>query len=497
MEKLSMQDATFLYSETDKVSNHIASLQQYELPKNTTPLAFIESLRTYLSDRIHLLPLLTRKVKMMPGGIDHAVWIQDGNFDINNHVIEVPIEAPGSFDQVQAKVAELHAKPMKRSQPLWCFYIMTGLEDGNVAYYAQVHHACVDGMAGQLFTVLLTDPTPEPQVKGCPSDFHKDETPGISELLTSSFRNLMDYQSNSIERGIGMMKTATSLGQRAIDPSKSFGAAGQTIPKTRFNHPVERERAFACGKLPLSDIRKIGKTMGTSVNDVFLSICSGALRRYLTRTNELPRRNLVAGCPVAVPKQGRADQGNSVSMMAVDLFTNLADPRSRLLQIKASSKVAKELTAELADSLDTNTSLLGLPALTRAASWMNEATGAAETMPMPFNVLISNVPGPRETLYSNGAKMLSHYPVSIPAHGLGLNITVQSYCDGFFVGFTACKKTVPDIQALRDDLMAAFFELKSLTIPTSVSEIGSSAPLTTPVEPTETAVSDEKLHRVA
>jgi hypothetical protein len=124
---------------------------------------------------------------------------------------------------------------------------------------------------------------------------------------------------------------------------------------------------------------------------------------------------------------------------------------------------------------------------------MNEFTGAAETMPMPFNVLISNVPGPRETLYSNGAKMLSHYPVSIPAHGLGLNITVQSYCDGFFVGFTACKKAVPDIQALRDDLMAAFYELKALTIPANISEIGGS----TSVEPAKTVVSDEKLHRVA
>jgi diacylglycerol O-acyltransferase len=497
MEKLSMQDATFLYSETDKVSNHIASLQQYELPKGVSPQTFVASLRVYLNDRIHLLPLLTRKVKMMPGGIDHAVWIQDGQFDINNHIVEIAIESPGTFEQVQAKVAELHAKPMDRSRPLWRFYVITGLADGNVAYYAQVHHACVDGMAGQLFTILLTDPTAEPQAKNCPADFLKDEKPGIGELLLSSFQNLAEYQRGSIDRSIGMLKTASSLGQRAIDPSKSFGAAGQSVAKTRFNHPVEEARAFACGKIPLSDVRKIGKAMGASVNDVFLSVCSGALRRYLTRHGELPRRNLVAGCPVALPKQGRADQGNSVSMMAVDLFTNIEDPRTRLLRVKASSKIAKELTAELAGSVETNMSLFGLPAMTQAASWMNEFTGAAETMPMPFNVLISNVPGPREPIYSNGAKMLSHYPVSIPAHGLGLNITVQSYCDGLFVGLTACKKAVPDVAALKDDLIAAFVELRSLTLPANILEMGNPQPAEKPAEAVKTDDSEEKMHKVA
>ena len=451
--------------------NHIASLQHYQLPEGVTPSEFVVSLRTYLLDRIHLLPYLTRKVKMMPGGLDHAVWVQDGNFDIHNHVVEVPLEAPGSFDQVQTKVAELHSEPLNRDMPLWGFYVMTGLEDGTVAYYARVHHACVDGMAGQAMTFCLTDSTPEPIQHNCPEDYVQTEDPTLSDLLSASFQNLMQFQSSALDRTLGMMMTATNLSQRVVDPSKHFGALIQPAPRTQLNHSIEKTRTYACAKLPFQDVRQIGKAMGASVNDVFLTICSGALSQYLSRRGELPETNLLAGCPVAVPRQGRIDQGNSVTLMTVDLFTTVEDPRIRLLRIKDSCQTAKDVAVDFADSLETNMSVLGLPALTRMASLFGEYSGAAEAMPVPFNVVISNVPGPRETLYCNGAEMLSHYPVSIPAHGLGLNITVQSYTNGLYVGLTACQKAVPDLADLRDDLVSAFTELKGLVVPATVSDI--------------------------
>lgn len=484
MEKLSMQDASFLYAETANVMNHIGSLQQYKLPDGMDASEFVEKLQTYLVDRIHLLPYLTRKVQMMPAGIDHAVWIQDGDFDIKNHVVEVPLKAPATFDQAQEKVAEIHSRPMNRDMPLWRFHIMTGFDDGTVAYYAQIHHACVDGMAGQALTLCLTDPTPEPQSHHCPGDYIQNEIPTFAEMLRASFTNLWNFQANSLDRTVGMMRTATSISQRAVDPSKTFGALSQQAPKTRFNQTVTKDRTYACAKLPLMDVRKIGKTMGASINDVFLTICSGALRRYLQRTGELPKQSLLAGCPVAVPRQGRKDQGNSVSLMSVDLFTNVKDPRARLLRVKESTVTAKEVTSELAASMESNVSLFGLPAMTRATSLFSELTGAANNFPSPLNVLISNVPGPRETLYSNGAQMLSHYPVSIPAHGLGLNITVQSYTDGMFVGLTASKNVVADITVLRDDLIAAYMELKNLVIPAEVSELAKKAPAKIEQEPT-------------
>ena len=326
-------------------------------------------------------------------------------------------------------------------------------------------------MAGQAMTLKLTDATPEPEQFDCPQDYVQSENPELRDLLQASFENLLQYQVSSISRSYGMFKTTTNLIQRAIDPGKSFGAFAQTAPRTPFNQTITQDRSYACVKLPFQEVRKIGKSMGASINDVFLTICSGALRRNLLKAGHLPEENLLAGCPVAVPKQGNSDQGNSVTLMTVDLFTNVKDPRVRLLKVKNSSHTAKEVTSEMADALDNNTSLLGLPALTRAASLFGEASGAANTMPMPCNVLISNVPGPRETLYSNGAKMLSHYPVSIPAHGLGLNITVQSYTDGLYVGLTACPKAAQDVKALRDDLIASFQELRGIVTPTAVTEI--------------------------
>lgn len=471
MNKLSMQDATFLYSETDSVMNHIASLQQYELPDGVSPKEFIDSLKVYLMDRIHLLPYLTQKVQMIPGGLDHAVWVQDGEFDIKNHVIDVPLDAPGTFDQVQQKVAELHSEPMDRNHPLWCFYVITGLDDGTVAYYSRIHHACVDGMAGQAMTLSLTDTTPEPVSHDCPKNYIRDENPSLNELLIDSFLNLWRFQSSQVDRSLGLVKAATNLTQRAINPGMSFGAFGQQPPKTRLNQTIDKERAYACLKLPFAEVKKIGKVVDASINDVFLTICSGALRSYLERQNELPRQSLIAGCPVAVPREGRNDQGNSVTLMNVDLFTNVSDPRTRLLRVQSSGQAAKEVTVDMAEALETNMSVLGLPALTRAASLFGEMSGMADNVSLPFNVLISNVPGPRETIYSNGAKMLSHFPVSIPAHGLGLNITVQSYTDGLYIGLTACPKAVPDLECLRDDILAAYRDLKTALAPATVSEI--------------------------
>ncbi len=506
MDKLGMLDANFLYSETDKMMNHIASLQQFELPTGVSAGEFVTGLRAFLTDRIHLVPYLTRKIKFIPGGLDHAVWVSDGNFDIANHVIEVPIEAPGSFAQLEAKVAELHAKPMDRRKPLWAYYIFTGLDDGNIAFYNQVHHACLDGVAAQMAILSLTDNSPEHPLHHAPANYPEAEKPTLSELFEASFKNLMDYQMGAMDRNIGAMKSFTKMTQRAIDPGKSFGAMGQSAPRTRFNHAIEQERSYAAGKLSLTDVKKIGKTMGASVNDVFLSVCAGALRTYLERKSELPMRSLIAGCPVSVARPDGKQLGNSVTMMNVDLFTTIADPRVRLLKVKASAITAKEVTADLADGFDANVSLPGLPAMIRAASLASEISGAANALPMPMNVVISNVPGPRETLYSNGAKMLSHYPISIPAHGAGLNITVQSYCDALYVGFTACKKALPDADVLRDDLIAAFNELKALVLPDNVREISEALEAketlqTAPVEVAsvhaEAAESEQPLNKVA
>jgi WS/DGAT/MGAT family acyltransferase len=197
------------------------------------------------------------------------------------------------------------------------------------------------------------------------------------------------------------------------------------------------------------------------LNDVFLAVCSGALRRYLGRLGELPERSLVAGCPVSLRRPGDKSLNNQVTMMQVSFATDEADPVKRLLRIARSSIQAKGVVAAIASSYDTDVALPGLPGLVRAAAQFNERLNLADAPAagVPFNMVVSNVPGPRQPLYSLGGRVLTHYPVSIPAHGQAMNVTVQSYADHLFFGITGCARALPDAPVFRDDLLDAYAEL--------------------------------------
>ncbi len=502
--KLGAVDANFFYSETANNPNHIASLQKFELPTGVSSSAFISGLKTFMAKRSHLVPYLTRKVQFMPGGFDHPVWVPVDDFDINNHITEVVLPCPGTLEQLEETTAAIHAELMDRSLPLWKLTVLTGLEDGTVAFYNQVHHACIDGMAGQAATQILMDTSPdhtvavepsagkepsadkeplagaEPSAGSQPSagsesagkKLSKDQaSPQLLDLYVMSLQNLINFQLTSAGRFIGGIDSLAKLGQRAIDPSKSFGALSEAAPTTAFNQAVTRERSFAVGELPLADAKIIGSTSGCKVNDVFLAICAGGLRKYFQRSYTLPSKALIAGCPVSLRKPGDTGMDNQVTMMSVSLATDIADPRLRLLSIRDSANTAKDVTIDMASGFNADVSLPGLPFVATAMAKLSDSIRLADSAPMPINLVISNVPGPRATLYSNAARMLTHYPVSIPAPGLGVNITVQSYVDTLYFSITACKKALPSAQLLRDDMIAAYQELKQLLPAATVTTI--------------------------
>ncbi|XOV90413.1 MAG: wax ester/triacylglycerol synthase family O-acyltransferase [Pseudomonadota bacterium] len=463
MQRLGATDANFLYTETDLTPNHIASVQRLALPHGVSEQAFVEDLKQYVASRAHLIPYMQRRLQFLPGNFDHPFWVQDRHFSIDNHVIEAPLRAPGTLAQLEKKVAELHAVNMDRSRPLWHIYVITGLEDGTVALYNAIHHAAIDGIAGQTALMLLMDTTIEPREIQPPAGPVSDND-DFGSLLQASFEKLVKYQLNSASRMFSNMETMRRMIQRAVDPSRQFGALAEPAPRTRFNSTIVKRRSYAVGELPLSDLKAMGKQLGCTVNDAFMAVCAGGLRRYLLRHNELPETGLIAGCPVSLRGAGNGDMGNQVTMMSVNLATQMEDPKLRLLAIAESARVGKEVTADLAGSLDAEMSLPGLPVFMTAAAAASEQNHLADVVRMPVNVVISNVPGPRETLFCNRARMLTHYPVSIPAHGVGLNITVQSYVDTLYMGITACARALPDPDLLRDDMLAAFLELQQLLL---------------------------------
>ena len=486
MYKLSATDAGFLYAETPLSPMHVASVQVLALPQAVTEDEFIATLRPYIAARSHLVPYLTNRLQVTPFDLDHPLWVRDPDFDIDRHIYRVDVPAPGGRAELEQTVAKLHAEPLDRSRPLWDMAVLCGLADGDrienrrVAYYSRVHHACLDGMAGQAATINLMDSEPDAQtIPSPPSEF--TERPAHHDalsLMVDAWRNFTAKQVDQVTRWPERLTAATRLWQRALDPSKSFGVPRTPSPQTAFNRPVSAARTYAVGELAVADVKAVGRALGATLNDVFLAVCGGGLRRYLKAEEELPRAPMIAGCPVSLRQPGDRSLNNQVTMMQVALGTDIADPQARVAAVVASARAAKATTAEAAPLLTGDAALPALPAALRSTALWGERMGAANG-PQPVNVVISNVPGPRQTLYSNGARMLTHYPVSIAAHGTGVNLTVQSYDGVLYLGITACARALPDAGRLRDAILAEFIDLKatiSPAQPTNVHQFSATAP---------------------
>jgi diacylglycerol O-acyltransferase len=479
--KLAGLDAAFLYNETERAPQHIASIQVVEIPGEREPAELVADFKATVAQRLHLVPYLTNRLQATPFDLDHPVWVRDPDFDIDRHVLEYRVAAPGGRAEFEAAIAELHAVPLDRSRPLWQIWVLTGLSGGRIAYYNRVHHACLDGVSGQAAVQALLDRSPEGAAVPAPDAAFgtRPSAESFGSLLVGAFENFANYQIRSSTRLVHDVGTAVRVLQRAINPDKGLGAAAEPAPRTRFNRSVHRARSYATGEVPLADVKRIAKVTGATINDVVLAVCSGGLRRYLMRQGELPERSLIAGCPVSLRRPGDHSLNNQVTLMQVAFATDEPDPRVRLLKIVRSSRQAKGLVADLAASYDSDLALPGLPAvMTRTARLLESANAAdAPGADLPFNMIVSNVPGPREPLYSLGGRVLTHYPVSIPAHGQAVNVTVQSYADHLFLGITGCARALPDAQRFRDDLLDAHAELMYFVLGIATApSTGASAP---------------------
>jgi WS/DGAT/MGAT family acyltransferase len=476
MYKLAGLDAAFLYNETERSPQHIASIQVVEREEGLSNDDILARFKATVVGRLHRVPYFTNRLQFTPLNLDHPIWVRDPAFDIDHHIIEHRVAAPGGRREFEAAIAALHAIPLDRSRPLWQIWVLTGLEGGRFAYYNRVHHACLDGVSGQAAVQALLDETPDACAVPAPADGYANRAASepVTSLLFGALENLARYQFRQFGRLFNHVDTGMRLLQRASDPSKGLGAAVEPAPHTRFNRAVHAERSYATGELPLADIKAIGKITGTTLNDVFLAICAGGLRRYFDRIGELPARSMIAGCPVSLRQPGDQALNNQVTLMQVSFATDEADPVKRLLKIAHSSAQAKGLVADVSGSYDADVAMPGLPALMSSAARLLEAANLADlpAAAPAFNMVVSNVPGPRRQLYSLGGRVLTHYPVSIPAHGQAVNVTVQSYTDQLFFGVTGCAKALPDAQRFRDDMLGAFAELAQRVLGVSASVKG-------------------------
>ncbi len=463
--QLKILDAAFLYAETTNSPMHIAGLQILEVPIERR-MTFFREMQQHVAARASMIGFMTRRLVASPLGLDHPYWETVDELDIDQHVRRVMLPKPGSIAQLQNLVARLHSRRLDRSRPLWEYYLIEGVEGTRFAWYTKMHHACIDGAAGQMLLDIFGNATPDDSPIG-PSVPDVTAPGWLERLLRAGVRRnaqpLNDLQ--TMREGLASF---ARLAARALN-GRSFGAYAQRAPHTRFNRAIGSDRTFTVGTLSLSEVKAVGKAYDCSVNDVFMAVCAGGLRSYLNDLNELPELPLIAGVPVSLRKAGDRSMSNQVTMLLASLETQQADPVSRLISIRNSARAGKAIVEAIGPSMPQDTHALGLPLVAQSAMASIELFRLGDSMSMPVNLVISNVAGPRDAVFIHGAKMLTHYPVSIPAHGMALNITVQSYQDRMDFSLTACRDALSDGDKLRDDMLTAWLALKATVLPTNDS----------------------------
>ncbi len=439
---------------------HVGSLTIYEPPADLVG-SFADRVREHLARRLHLAPLLHQRLEQMPLELGHPVWVEAGDVDLQWHVRGERLKRPGSLAQLEARVAELHAQTLDRTRPLWQFTVFDGLSGGRVAMFARVHHAALDGAAGVQLAHAMMDLGPVPR-DVAPAHARQARETGKRKLLGELFSNSVAQYAKLAKSMPDALRAVAGSAREMAGKLKHPLALREELlaPKTRFNAQIGARRAFATLSLPLEQAKAVGAACGATVNDVLLATVSGALVRYLKRHRDLPRRSLVAAVPINLRDADASSGGNQVTMLPTSLATDERDAGTRLAAIHAGMNRLKATTAGYRQLIPTDFPSLGAPWLFGGLTRLFERTRLADRIPLPANLVVSNVPGPPVPLYLAGARMRGYFPVSIVVHGLALNLTVHSYDGQLDIGVVACPDNVPDLPQLIDDLRAAFDDLR-------------------------------------
>lgn len=467
MKPLSGLDSMFLHLETPETPMHVGSGHLYQLPEGFKG-DFLGLVREHLATRIPLIPLMRRKLAHVPLDLANPVWVDDDAVDLTYHVRRVKLPRPGTMAQLEAALAKLHAKPMDRSRPLWEFYVIEGLPAGRVGFYCKVHHAALDGAAGVILLSNMLDTTPVPRkIPLRPRKTKGIEHPGFRELVGAAF----GHETGQVVKLVRHLPDVAKILADAIRPSKGLGVPAAMVrqnfsfgPRSPFNVAITGERGFAAVSIPLADTKAIAQTEDAKLNDVVLAICAGALRRYLQRHGGIPNKPLIAAVPVSLREPGNTDYNTQATMTLVSLATNVADPVKRLRRIRESAAAAKALTSRMKSVLPTDFPSLGLPWIVPRLASLYGRSHLADRIPPIANVVISNVHGPDVPMYMAGARMLTYWPMSIVEHGLGLNITLESYAGSLDFGLITAKNAVPDAREVAVAIEDSFKELKEATL---------------------------------
>jgi diacylglycerol O-acyltransferase len=438
--------AAFLLAENRSQPMHVGALQLFEKPAGAGR-DYTRHMYESMRGTGEIAPLFLKHPHRSLSTAGQLVWREDEQFDVEHHVRHAALPKPGRVRELLELCGRMHSTRLAWERPLWESTIIEGLRDGRVAMYTKTHHALLDGVSAMrlLQSVLTTDP----QQRDMPAPWaarHRSRTTGPGADVPS------DALRTALSTGLGLTAEAAGL-PGALVRTLTKGVRNETsavsfhAPKTLFNQRITGSRRFAAQDWPIERMRAIGRASGTTINDVVLAMCAGAVRRYLIELDALPDAPLVAMVPVGLNAKeshlASADGGNAIGAVMCRLGTDLDDPADRLETIHRSMKDGKEALSSM-----TPLQIVAMSALGQAPAILPPLLRLHGIVRSPYNLIISNVPGPRTTHYWNGAKLVGNYPLSIPINGMALNITCTSYDGRMGFGLTGCRRTVPHLQRM-------------------------------------------------
>ncbi len=460
MEQLTGLDATFLYLETPNLHMHVSMAAIFD--PSTVPGGYsFDKLRDLVSSRLELAPIFRRRLVEVPFRLSHPYWVDDPTFDIDYHIRRGALPAPGGVEELAQFVGDVCSRQLDRSKPLWEMYIVEGLRGDQIGLVTKIHHCTIDGVSGAELLSQLFDLEPKPAATPRP------ETPVVADdHLPSDLQLLAQSIGTRMIRPFGMTKLAWNTTRALLDVrrvrARATGRAALplTTPRTSLNASITPHRRVAFSSISLEDAKRIKRAAHTTLNDVVLAVCTGALRRYLLDGDELPDGPLVATVPVSTaPKAGNRRGANKVSAMFVGLPCQMEDPVERLQAIREGTKGAKQEHNALGADVLLNWTEHATPNVFSAAARAYTRLKLADRHRPIHSLVISNVPGPDFPLYLAGAELVAGFPLGPVMDGAGLNITVMSYRGVLNWGLMACAETVPHLADLASYIPDALAEL--------------------------------------
>jgi WS/DGAT/MGAT family acyltransferase len=467
MRSLVGMDAAFLSLETPTTPMHVGVALVLDPPEGRRSLFSPETryaqIRRVIEQRLHLVAPMRQRAVRVPFGLHHPVWVEDPDFELDDHLSRASLPSPGGKAELDAFVASVMSRQLDPDRPLWEMHVVEGLAGERTALVAKVHHAILDGVSGASVLAAFLDLNPRSRIVALPQDWHPGALPSNAQMLKHAASSLAHQPGTTLSTLQAGVEAVADLGMHNRELSGRGEQAPPgffSAPRASFNGAVSNRKRFTSLSVPLEDVKLVGAVFEATVNDVVLACVSGGLRLLLAARGESMDQTLVAMVPVSTRPQGEGEAlGNQISGMLVALASHIEEPVRRLDVISESARVAKEQEKLHRGRFVGDLAQIALPALTTRLARAVAGTRLFDKVRPPFNVTVSSVRGPDFSLFCAGSRVVDLSPVGPIAEGIGLNVTVFSYLDRVHFGLFACRRLLPELEELGTYIDDALAEL--------------------------------------